>query len=144
MQALADKGEQLAMALDNSQGKKEVRGLRADEVAVAWLLHHPANIVPIIGTTLVNRILVRYLSLSTSGVRACLVALLACLLVCACVWRTDGRHGSMGQSTVGGADGHTSIRTNPTTHGKQDQSRPPEMVTMKEEDFEDIMSALHY
>lgn len=53
---LTQKGKELALEEDAGNGKKQVLTFAPDEVAVAWLLHHPANIVPIIGTTAVARL----------------------------------------------------------------------------------------
>ncbi len=53
---LTEKGKELALEEEVGNGKKEVTTFRPDEVAVAWLLHHPGNIVPIIGTITVARL----------------------------------------------------------------------------------------
>lgn len=53
---LTQKGKELALEEDAGNGKKQVLTFEPDEVAVAWLLHHNANIVPIIGTTAVARL----------------------------------------------------------------------------------------
>jgi len=53
---LTQKGKELALEEDAGNGKKQVLTFAPDEVAVAWLLHHNANIVPIIGTTAVARL----------------------------------------------------------------------------------------
>lgn len=55
--ALTEKGKELALEEDAGNGKKQVLTFEPDEVAVAWLLHHNAGIVPIIGTTAVERLI---------------------------------------------------------------------------------------
>eukprot|EP00624_Nannochloropsis_granulata_P002402 evm.model.NODE_22070_length_83641_cov_42.053585.32 len=54
---LTQKGKELALEEDAGNGKKQVLTFEPDEVAVAWLLHHNASIVPIIGTTAVARLI---------------------------------------------------------------------------------------
>ncbi|EWM23169.1 Aldo/keto reductase [Nannochloropsis gaditana] len=57
VETLALKGQELALEEDAGLGKKQTVTFGPDEVAVAWLLHHPGNIVPIIGTTAVARLM---------------------------------------------------------------------------------------
>ena len=45
---LTDKGKQLALEETGADGKAQTTIFQPDEVAVAWLLHHPSNIVSLL------------------------------------------------------------------------------------------------
>lgn len=58
-------GGQIHAEADDEQGRKihamseilaEKYGARFDQILLAWLLHHPAGIIPVVGTTRVDRI----------------------------------------------------------------------------------------